>query len=70
MRTVETVLATCPPDQRDRWQSTAEKAVNGPRQRHYAIRTKCLECCAWQQAEVTRCQLRECALWGLGGQKP
>ena len=28
-----------------------------------AIRQKCLECCAWQQAEVLRCPAKDCALW-------
>lgn len=62
------VLATCPSDQKERWASAAARTVNGPRQRASAIRLKCLECCAWQQAEVRRCAIKECALWGLGGQ--
>ncbi len=28
-----------------------------------AIREKCLECCCDQVAEVTRCQIVDCALW-------
>ena len=62
------VLATCPPDKRDRWRSIAIRAENGPRQRQAAIRIKCLECCCWQEAQVRRCELIDCALWGLGGQ--
>ena len=62
------LLATCPEDQRERWKSVAIRAENGPRQRDAAIRIKCLECCAWQAPEARNCQLRDCALWGLGGQ--
>ena len=28
-----------------------------------AIREKCMECCAWQPSEVTRCPASDCALW-------
>lgn len=28
-----------------------------------AIRLKCLDCCCNQQAEVRRCNIRECVLW-------
>lgn len=28
-----------------------------------AIRAKCLDCCAGQQAEVRNCHLKKCALW-------
>lgn len=59
------VLETCPPELRERH---ASKAAN-VHQRSKAIRLKCLECCAWQEAEVRNCQIRNCALWGLGGQK-
>lgn len=27
-----------------------------------AIRNKCLDCCCWNAAEVTRCELTKCAL--------
>lgn len=60
------LLATCPQASRDRWKSTALRAGKS---RKAAIRLKCLECCAWQMAEVARCQIRDCALWGWGGQK-
>lgn len=62
------LLATCPQDRRDRWRSTADRAENGPSRRSSAIRLKCLECCNFQEAEVRRCQITSCALWGLGGQ--
>ena len=31
--------------------------------RRKAIRQKCLECCAWQSAEVMRCPSTDCALF-------
>lgn len=62
---VEEILATCPPAKRDSFVTTARRVVNGPRQRQAAIRIKCLECCCWQKAEVTRCEIRGCALWAL-----
>lgn len=43
------VLASCPPESRDRWKSTALRVGKS---RKAAIRIKCLECCCWQQAEV------------------
>jgi hypothetical protein len=30
-----------------------------------AIRAKCVECCAGQQAEVRKCHLWDCPLWML-----
>lgn len=29
-----------------------------------AIRLKCLDCCCWNAAEVRRCPVEECPLWG------
>jgi len=28
-----------------------------------AIRSKCLDCQCWQQAEVRECEIQECPLW-------
>ena len=28
-----------------------------------AIRKKCLDCCAWQPSEITKCNIPECALY-------
>ncbi len=64
-KTVDRILATCPPEKRDSFLSVARRVENGPRSRQAAIRIKCLECCAWQIAEVTNCQIDGCALWGL-----
>lgn len=54
-------LGTCPPEQRDRYRKTAEKAASGSLAA--IIKLKCLECCAWYSAEVRRCEIRGCALW-------
>ena len=62
---IEEILATCPPEKREGFRSTARRVENGPRQRQAAIRIKCLECCAWQIAEVTNCHIQGCALWAL-----
>jgi len=36
-----------------------------------AIRYKCLDCCCWNSAEVTRCPQKNCILWELRfGKKP
>ncbi len=59
------VLATCPEDLKPRH----EGKVKMIHQKAKAIRLKCLECCAWQEAEVRACKIVDCALWGLGGQK-
>jgi hypothetical protein len=64
-QSVEDILLTCPPEKRESFASTARRVLNGPRQRQAAIRIKCLECCAWQIAEVTNCHINGCALWGL-----
>ena len=31
--------------------------------RAQAIRAKCLDCCAGQEAEVRKCDIKTCALW-------
>jgi hypothetical protein len=28
-----------------------------------AIRAKCLDCCCWNEAEVKRCEISDCALF-------
>lgn len=45
----------------DRWQKTESPAVLRPARR--AIRTKCLDCCGNQQAEVAKCTAWACPLW-------
>ena len=62
------VLATCPTDQREKHVKRAG-LVHAGRSKVAAIRLKCLECCAWQASEARRCQIKDCALWGLGGQR-
>lgn len=60
---IEEVLSTCPKELRDRYRPYATAVVtrkDAPRTK--AIRLKCLECCAWQLAEVSRCHLEGCAL--------
>lgn len=59
------VLETCPESSRSVYRGMAGRIG---RSKKAAIRLKCLECCAWQAAEVKRCQIVNCALWGLGGQ--
>jgi|DEB0MinimDraft_6_1074348.scaffolds.fasta_scaffold47071_3 hypothetical protein len=63
------LLSTCPENLKARHESKAKKLAEAPKTRSVAIKLKCLECCAWQEAEVRRCQITDCALWGLGGQK-
>lgn len=55
------LLSTCPHDQRSRYEKMAARAESGSRAA--AMKLKCLECCAWSQAEVGRCQIRSCSLW-------
>lgn len=38
------------------------KALDG-RRPVVAIRQKCLDCMAWQEAEVRRCNIEHCPLW-------
>lgn len=54
-------LGTCPPPLRRRYANHALKASRGSLVS--MIRLKCLECCAWNSAEVRRCEIRGCALW-------
>ena len=54
-------LGTCPPALRRRYANHALKASRGSLVS--MIRLKCLECCAWNSAEVRRCEIRGCALW-------
>lgn len=65
------LLATCPQDRRDRYVRRAQLVSSDGRKGKLrtAIRLKCLECCNWQEAETSRCQIVNCALWGLGGQR-
>jgi hypothetical protein len=35
----------------------------GASSRKAAIRSKCLDCQCWQEAEVNRCQITRCPLW-------
>jgi hypothetical protein len=65
-RDFNTLLATCPQEKRDRFKIRASRALTS---KVTAIRIKCLECCAWNAVEVSKCQIIECALWGMGGQK-
>jgi len=62
------VLETCPEDRVALHASKRDRLEKAPNTRSVAIRLKCLECCAWQPAEVRNCQIVNCALWGLGGQ--
>ncbi len=54
-------LGTCPPDQRWKYERTARFAAGGSLAA--ICRLKCLECVAWYQPEVRRCEIRGCALW-------
>jgi len=58
---VEETLSTCPEELRAEYYNFAVRAVVLCH-RQAAMRLKCLECCAWQRAEVTRCELTGCAL--------
>lgn len=60
-------LATCPTERRGRYAAAAGRA---DRQRAEAIKLKCLDCCCWQEAEVRRCDIRDCALWPLRPYRP
>tara|TARA_Y100000310_G_scaffold93212_2_gene90767 strand:+ start:3598 stop:3825 length:228 start_codon:yes stop_codon:yes gene_type:complete len=40
-----------------------ERQEANPRSRAIAIRTKCLDCSAWQTAEVRQCVVVACPLW-------
>jgi len=67
------ILSGCPPSFRGVLEKMAAKVTHptgksGRASKPAAIRIKCLECCNWQPSEVRRCQIRDCALWGLGGQ--
>jgi len=54
-------LGTCPTELKSRYERLGESARKG----HFTpiLRLKCLECCAWQQAEVAKCHINECALY-------
>ena len=54
-------LGTCPPSKRWKYEKTAKFAATGSLAA--ILRLKCLECVAWQQSEVQRCEIRGCALW-------
>ena len=55
-------LATCPPEERDRWMRRAEKADRQPLK---AIEMKCLECSAWDHPVAKACEIRSCPLWAF-----
>ena len=60
---VNDLLGTCPPEERHRFDEMAYRALYGPSSKKWAMRLKCCECTAWQIAEVTRCEIKGCALW-------
>lgn len=62
MGTTDEILRDCPDHLKDRFRKQAAVVSMG-KQRAPAIKLKCLECCAWQIAEVHRCEIRGCALW-------
>ena len=51
-------LATCPEGMRGRYEGMARSPGLAA-----IVRLKCLECCAWNAAEVSKCEIRSCALW-------
>ena len=60
---VGVTLQSCPDRLRGRYRGLAERAAEGSRSA--AIRLTCLGCCGWQSAEVRRCEIRACPLWGF-----
>ncbi len=47
-----------------KYRGTYRRAVEiGARGRQSAIRSKCLACMSWQEAEVTGCTITHCPLW-------
>lgn len=58
------ILNTCPASQLGQFEIRARKAQKS---RAAAMRVKCFECCAWQEAEARRCEIVSCALhsWNL-----
>jgi hypothetical protein len=54
-------LGTCPPELKVRYEKAALRAQNGSLAA--ILKLKCLECVAWQQSEVRRCEITGCALW-------
>ena len=45
--------------------SPAQKAEENPKSLRFAINAKCYDCVCDQKAEVTRCVMTDCSLWGL-----
>jgi hypothetical protein len=41
------------------------RALEGKVSPRQAIKSKCLDCCAWQREEVRLCTVRGCPLWPL-----
>jgi len=62
LRTQHDPLGTCPPGRRSYYEKMATRATEGSLRA--CIKLKCLECCAWYLAEVRKCEIHECALWG------
>lgn len=59
-------LELMPEDLAATWKRSAEnRAKVADRQPKAAIMLKCLDCCAWQPAEIRKCELSGCALWAL-----
>jgi hypothetical protein len=48
----------------ERYRAAYRRAVEaGASGRKAAIRSKCLDCMCWQEAEVNRCTITHCPLW-------
>jgi hypothetical protein len=51
-------------DLAERYRGAYRRAVEGGASaRKAAIRSKCLDCCCWQEAEVSKCTITYCPLW-------
>ena len=48
----------------EKYRSMYRRAVEaGTSARKAAIRSKCMDCMCWQEAEVARCDIAQCPLW-------
>lgn len=54
-------LAGCPPGLKPKYIRMAQRPRSGSLVA--MVRLKCLDCAAWNSAEVARCEIRTCPLW-------
>ena len=63
---IRDLMRSASPEHKKRYEPLVRRVVAAGKKASYrdSVRVHCLECCAWQHAEVKRCEIAHCALYG------